>query len=168
MVIHGEDMSTSFKEIDTVQKRDKLVEEINDLKSQLAILVQEAKKEVKVTPLIMQGLYALHNGERVFELKDTQAVVHSGDVWVIFSSEDPTFFFVGKTLGEAFIKMIEYIINEEIEFIKDHVLNYRFPLSTRESQELYRDELKERIQTLERLLNILRWARNGELRYILE
>lgn len=156
------EMSTIFRQKDK-DTAIELMDEIIALKYQLANLVQEAKKEVKANPVILQGLYALHNGERVFELSDTSAVVHSEGVWIIFSSEDPSFFFVGKTLNEAFIKMMEHIINSHIEFITDHVLNYKYPPS-----EYYRDDLKEHIETLERQLNILRWARNGELKYILE
>ena len=161
-------MSTSFKEIDKVQKQDKLIEEINDLKKQLIALVEEARKEIKVNPVILQGLYAYHNGELVFELSDTSAVAHSGGVWVIYSFEDPEFFFVGKTLEEAFIKMMEYLIYTKIDFIKHHVLDYRYPLTSPESQQFYRDELKESLEELEHSLNLLRWARNGELRFKLE
>ncbi|MCI4408394.1 MAG: hypothetical protein JHC26_04835, partial [Thermofilum sp.] len=126
-------MSTSFKEIDKVEKQGNLMDEINALKSQLSTLVEEARKEIKVNPVILQGLYAYHNGELVFELSDTSAVAHSEGVWVIYNFEDPEFFFVGKTLDEAFVKMMEYLIYTRIDFIKHHVLDYRYPLTSPES-----------------------------------
>ncbi|MEM3549309.1 MAG: hypothetical protein QXJ23_09945 [Thermofilum sp.] len=161
-------MSTSFKEIDKLQKQGNLMDEINTLKSQLATLVEEAKKEIKVNLVKQLGMSVYHNGEHVFELSDTQAVVHSGDAWIIYSSEDPEFFFVGKTLEEAFAKMMEYIIDTKIEYIKNHVLDYKYPLTTPETQEYYRDVLKENLKELEHALNLLRWARNRELTFWLE
>jgi hypothetical protein len=158
-------MSTSFKEIDKVQKQGNLMDEINALKSQLATLVEEARKEVKVNLVKVQGLSVYHNGEYVFELSDVQGVVHSGGVWIIYSSEDPSFFFVGKTLDEAFVKMMEYLIDTRIDYIKNYVLNYRYPLTSQYAQEYYRDELKENLLELEHFLKLLRWARNRELEF---
>jgi hypothetical protein len=60
------------------------------------------------------------------------------------------------------------VISKKIEYIEDHVINYRYPLDTRESQEYYRDELREEMQSLEHYMNLLRWARNGELKFEVE
>ena len=136
------------------------LETIDDIKSNLKKLLEEAEKIAPTKEAKIYGA-AVYDGNNVVDvIDDTKFIIKTDKEWIIFDTENPYNVHVGDTLEEAYLNLLSDSIRSLIKHINEDLKE-----EDKYGKAFAMRDLMEDYDSLVNALEIYKKAKSGKLKF---
>jgi len=136
------------------------LETIDDIKSNLKKLLEEAEKIAPSKEAKIYGAAVLDGGSVVDVIDDTRFILKTDKEWIIFDTEDPYNVHVGDTLEEAYLNLLSASIRSLVKYIKENLEK-----EDKYGKSFVMRSLMDDYDSLVSTLEIYKKAKSGKLKF---
>jgi predicted RNase H-like HicB family nuclease len=136
------------------------LETIDDIKSNLKKLLEEAEKIAPPKEVKIYGAAVLDGGNVVDVIDDTRFIIKTDKEWIIFNTEDPYNIHVGDTLEEAYLNLLSASIRSLVKYINEDLEE-----EGRFGKSFVMIDLMNDYDSLANKLEIYKKAKSGKLKF---